>query len=390
MTERRNMSKESMKRIRHYSEIISHDCGQKNDTEEWKQTAREHREAYKPQRHTRQRHRQKRSLLQLLEFVLIVGLLLFVTDDCYLVHALEWTSQFLPSPFQGQHTGVAVYDLNGDGYLDVLYAAGRHGIDQPFALITLGFNNDGTFRFSEPVLIGEPGGYYQIDVAPLSSLEQGHVAVLLAGGTCGDSTLCTSGDIQAAVVLDVVVSQCSVDQPDEKCQSSYTTIWTDENPMGDRNGAFSLPLGDGSGDSAIVLAGKGGLGVFEPQNGQYTNPASFSLIEDVEQDVVENIKRTAGLAVGYIGNSPGAIAGVRSDAPPSPLSKCNIFYSPGNQLCDSNRETSLLYSLNFLQLLYIEHLKASTNGLISQIPTTATRELRGQSPLKPQGWYLVT
>lgn len=324
--ERHNMNRESMKRrIRHDSEIISHGWVRghsKHDTE-WKYMG-EHGKAYTRDNQCPQtRRRPRRLLLQLLEFVLVAVLFLFVTDDCHLVHALEWTSQFLPSPFQGEHTGVAVYDLNGDGYLDVLYAAGRHGIDQAFALINLGYNDDRTFRFSEPVPIGVPGGYYQIDVAPLSSLAEGHVAVLLAGGTCGEPTACTPGDVQAATVLDVVVSQCSVDQPEVKCQSSYIAIWTDENPAGDRNGAFSLPFGDGSGDSAIVLAGKGGLAIFEPQNGQYTNPASFSLIEDVEQDVVENIKRTVGLAVGYIGNSPGVIAGVRSSAPPSPLSTSN-------------------------------------------------------------------
>jgi hypothetical protein len=344
---RHNMNrKESMSRIRHYRETISLGHSE-NITTECKHMVGEQQQgdAYttlyynknhqlsQTRRIRRQRQRQSTlvPLQQLLGYVLVVlvVLLCVIRDDFHLAaNALEWTSQVLSTPFDGQHTGVAVYDLNGDGYLDVLYAAGRHGIDQPYALINLGFNNDNnnddngttTFRFSEPVKIGNPGGYYQIDVAPLSSLPPGHVAVLLAGGTCGESTSCTPGDVQAATVLDVAVAQCSVHEPDATCQSSYTTIWTDENPAGDRNGAFSQPLGDGSGDSAIVLAGKGGLSVFEPQNGQYTNPATFSLIEDVEQDVVENIKRTAGLAVGYIGDAPGAIAGVRSDAPPSPLS----------------------------------------------------------------------
>jgi hypothetical protein len=371
-TERYNMdnNKEKRRRLQQYSENYSNGRARggrsNNDTAECMQhlmLGEQQRDNASTQEyqfpHARIRRQQsQRRLLQLLEVVLVVVLFLFATDECHLVHALEWTSQVLPSPFDGQHTGVAVYDLNADGYLDVLYAAGRHGIDQPFALINLGFNNDGAFRFSEPVKIGDPGGYYQIDVAPLSSLQPGHVAVLLAGGTCGESNACTVGDVQAAVVLDVVVSQCSVEEPDATCQSSYTTIWTDENPAGDRNGAFSLPLGDESGDSAIVLAGKGGLSVFEPQNGHYTNPATFSLIEDVEQDVVENIKRTAGLAVGYIGDSPGAIAGVRSDAPPSPLStfysllfRQRKFYILEANCAIRTRMISISLSLSFLCLM---------------------------------------
>jgi hypothetical protein len=108
-----------------------------------------------------------------------VILLFLATADCYSsAHILEWTSQVLPSPFGGRHTGVATHDLNGDGYQDLLFSAGRHGVDQSFALINLGFQkNDGTFRFSDPIRIGNPGGFYQIDASALSSLEDNHVAL---------------------------------------------------------------------------------------------------------------------------------------------------------------------------------------------------------------------
>jgi hypothetical protein len=245
------------------------------------------------------------SMQESVEFAVlaVVALLLLATEHYHLAaHTLEWTTQILPSPFRGRHTGVATHDINGDGHLDVLYSAGRHGVDQSFALINLGYNNE-AFRFSDPVRIGDPGGYYQIDASPLSSLDDGHVAVLLAGGTCTESHWCIPGTKQPAVLLDVFVTGCSVMEPGMPCNSTYATIWQDADPAGDRNGAFAPTLGDGI-DPAVVLAGNGCVSIFEPENGVYTNPPSFVLIPEdkVPDDVNSTIERAAGLACGKLKN----------------------------------------------------------------------------------------
>ena len=39
----------------------------------------------------------------------------------------SWTFQQLNNPFVGEHTGVKVYDLNHDGYPDLLFSAVRDG-----------------------------------------------------------------------------------------------------------------------------------------------------------------------------------------------------------------------------------------------------------------------
>lgn len=68
--------------------------------------------------------------------------------------------QSLDTPYYGQHVGVAYADLNGDGVNDILFAAGRHWVDQPYALINLGpmYDDDsGEFvgvKFSKALPIG--------------------------------------------------------------------------------------------------------------------------------------------------------------------------------------------------------------------------------------------
>lgn len=67
--------------------------------------------------------------------------------------------QSLDTPFYGQHVGVAYADLNGDGVNDILFAAGRHWVDQSYALINLGpvYGDNGEFvgvKFSKALPIG--------------------------------------------------------------------------------------------------------------------------------------------------------------------------------------------------------------------------------------------
>ena len=54
----------------------------------------------------------------------------------------QYIAQPLGIPFGGQHSGVAVIDLNNDGYNDLLFSAGRHSLDQSFAMINLGLMED--------------------------------------------------------------------------------------------------------------------------------------------------------------------------------------------------------------------------------------------------------
>jgi hypothetical protein len=243
--------------------------------------------------------------------------------------AKRWKQQSLPTPANslGEHTGVAVYDLNGDGYDDLLFAAGRHSVDQSYALINLGKNVNGTVRFSEAIPLGRPGGFYNVDASPLSSLEEGHVAVLLAGGTCAVAALCQPGSHQPAIVLDVSIKACSVSTPDRRCKSSVREIWRDADPQGDRNGAFAPTLGNGL-DPAIVLAGRSCISIFEPTDaGAFPAglPPTFLVTPQAKVSNSNNIERAAGLAVGYIGDRPGLIAGVRTSRPPAPLGKLKVF-----------------------------------------------------------------
>ena len=36
---------------------------------------------------------------------------------------LEWDLHHFEKPYQGEHTGVKIYDLNHDGYPDILFSA---------------------------------------------------------------------------------------------------------------------------------------------------------------------------------------------------------------------------------------------------------------------------
>ena len=196
---------------------------------------------------------------------------------------LEWWEQLLESPYGGKHTGVKLFDINNDGFDDVFYSAGRHSVDQSYIRINLGFDEFGDHNFSDPIPIGDPGGFYQVDVAPLSSLSNGSVAVLLAGGTCGDLNACELSSEQPAVVLDVSVSGCTAFEPSEPCVSSYSKIWEDPSPEGDRNGAFGISMGDGS-DPALILVGKHGIKIFESSNGGFPDSPTYHLTQTEKQE----------------------------------------------------------------------------------------------------------
>ena len=221
--------------------------------------------------------------------------------------ALGWWDQVLESPYGGKHTGVKLFDVNNDGFDDILFAAGRHSIDQSYVRINLGFDDEGYHQFSDPIPLGSPGGFYQIDVARLSSLGSDHVAVLLAGGSCGDPNACELGEEQPAVMLDVHITGCSVFEPHKYCTWSYTEIWSDLTPEGDRNGAFESSIGDGV-DPAVILVGKHGIKVFEPSNGVFPAFPTYHLTQaQKQQGTSATIRRASSLATGIIGDRPGFV-----------------------------------------------------------------------------------
>ena len=227
--------------------------------------------------------------------------------------AAEWHRQYLGSTKKGQHTGLAVYDLNYDGYLDILISAGRHSRDQSVAYINLGFDKDtGEFRFSNALNVGPAGGYYNVDVAPLSSLEEGHVAVLLAGGSCTNRAVCGFGH-GPAVLLDVHVSGCSMDNPNTPCDLRYDEIWTEPKATGNRNGVLSTVL-SGEKDPCIVLVGLGCVTIFHPdENGNFGDSPDYVLhAKDKVTGEYNTISRGAGVAVGKIGDQIGVAVGPRS------------------------------------------------------------------------------
>lgn len=252
-------------------------------------------------------------------------------------------SQVLPTPFNGQHVGLAFADINGDGAQDLLLAAGRHWIDQSYALINLGkkYNENGVFvgvRFSEALAVGEPGGYYQIDVAAnvnshrasSSPTSQTTHSVLLVGGTChynltNSFGTCQYGENTPARVLEVTMNSnegCSIHNPDAECSLEWREVWADPSPEGDRNGGFAY-FGDENNDSpSVVLLGQGGIEVFNPvlQRGGETDASTsyvsaYTLQPPPATDPRSDLSRYAGFGAGKLPNPIGGViaAGRRSD-----------------------------------------------------------------------------
>jgi len=261
--------------------------------------------------------------------------------------------QTLGNPYEGQFTGVDWADLNNDGVPDLLVSAGKHWIDQSYALINLGTTNSnsngGSVIFSDPLPIGPPGGYTNVAVGNFASLSTGHHGVLLAGGDCHFFMPNQFGSCQPVItparLLDVIVTGCSVQDPNTPCTMEWRQIWYDgsatrRGARGNRNGALSYELGN-RGDPAIVLVGGTGATIFEPpfhhanifdkgrHNGQqqstptYTDPTFTVSSEDMlYYSDRDPINRGTGLAVGMIGKSyPGFFVGTRTInmAPPAPL-----------------------------------------------------------------------
>jgi hypothetical protein len=187
-------------------------------------------------------------------------------------------------------TGVSVFDINNDGYNDILYSAGRHSIDQSYVIINLGpvydididididNNSEGKkkflrYKFSNPLSIGPRNGYFQIDVMNGKAFHGGiieeenhHTGVLLVGGNCvitkkekkeGKSLCPYDGYNTPSILLDVNIvsgtgtgtgTGCSVvpynnsntnmnstststeSKFEYECQLDWKIIWTDIYP----------------------------------------------------------------------------------------------------------------------------------------------------------------
>jgi hypothetical protein len=238
-----------------------------------------------------------------------------------------YISQILDTPFLGQHVGLASYDINNDGTPDLLFAAGRHWVDQSYALMNLGpqFDSHGDFigvRFSPALPVGPPGGYYQIDVAPSpqtassSSDVIAHNMVLLVGGTCHDDTpnqygSCVIGENTPARLMEVSVSGCSIQHPDVECKLQWEQVWEDSNPMGDRNGGFAYFHYNPH--PSIVLLGQGGVTIY---NHPYRQEPEFNVRPPEKIDPRSDFARYAGFAVSKSLLGGTIAAGRRSDYDP--------------------------------------------------------------------------
>jgi hypothetical protein len=173
------------------------------------------------------------------------------------------------------------------------------------------------------------GSSYQVGVAKFSALEDGHVAVLLAGATC---YVCQNS-FQPAVLLDVKVSGCSVHNKDAACEIEVVPLWTepDLGDSGNRNGALSMELGDGT-DPSIVLVGSGCLTIYHPHNGTYNGekPDYLLIPEDKVTQFNDAVSRTAGLAIGMIGKQKGLVLGTRFESnKPGPVSVVVVYQKVG-------------------------------------------------------------
>ena len=253
----------------------------------------------------------------------------------------ETVSQVLKTPFLGQHVGLASYDINNDGAPDILFAAGRHWVDQSYALINLGpmYNSDGEFlgvKFSPALPIGPAGGYYQIDVAPSfqktsassSSFNVTQSMVLLVGGTCHDDAptqygSCSIGENTPARLLQVSVSGCNIQNPNVDCNLEWTQIWQDPHPRGDRNGGFAYFQDDIH--PSIALLGQGGIEIFQYSYQQQkfksslvdmNNDKEFRIPAPKKTDSRSDFSRYAGFASSKSLLGGVIAAGRRSDYDP--------------------------------------------------------------------------